>query len=360
MWSANRDLRVWLSSKLEESWSSTNINLNEELLEKLLENDQFSSLDTPIKLKVLFALLTSKRNVVVEHWDKVQRLLDLAQLDPVDWVKVTSGLLAPVNAGILAVEDLHHNPVFATVFEAIKTHLAHGQPLVFSTLESPYLSHTLLEPRASQNPQNKVTHFTLVKKTPRFTPASMPTKTGIQKIIQSQTRTSNPVVKSSVQKTTTVNSVTKPANSGTRSTTPGLPLLRKSTPIVNNSQQLTNIIKPNILKQPSLNPGRLTSTNIIDAVDTAEDRQKKIEKEERMREAGKNGETKKRPRNSSTNEQTNTKNVKRTMTPFIPTVVPEGGGVGVNLAPLLSKEPTDKIDPMQIDKSNMVFFVWQK
>jgi len=140
-----------------------------------------------------------------------------------------------------------------------------------------------------------------------------------------------------------------PARNGTPS------LLRKTTPIVNTPQP-TNNTKPNIVIKPSLNPGRLTSTPIIDVAETAETRQKKIEKEERMREAGKNGETRKRPRNQSTEQQT--KNVKKVVVPFttppvVPTGIPEtpiNHSViqnNNNFSPLLTKESFFILDNSQ-------------
>jgi len=117
---ANRDLRLWLSSKLEEPWSSTNINMNSELLDKLLEDGQFSSLDTPVKLKILFALLNSKKNVLMEQSVKIELLLGLALKDHVDWVKVMGSILKHVDQGTLALDELHYNQIFQGVYNQIK------------------------------------------------------------------------------------------------------------------------------------------------------------------------------------------------------------------------------------------------
>jgi len=194
-----------------------------------------------------------------------------------------------------------------------------------------------------------------VKKTPRFTPAVVPQKTSLQKIIQSQTRTSLPPAKAALRNS---GSGLLPNKTSTPRNTTVLPsLLRKATP-VNTAQQNNTSIKPNILKQ-SLNPGRLTSTPIIDVGDSAENRQKKIEKEERMREAGKN-ESKKRGRTPSTDQPTkNGKRIAPFMTPpLYPTGIPDQTH-SINFGTMFSKEKTDNLEPLQ-DKANpptMLFFV---
>jgi len=216
-------------------------------------------------------------------------------------------------------------------------------------------------PLAQNPPQN---HFSLVKKTPRFTPAVPVQKTSLQKIIQSQTRTTTAALgtKSSSALRNSGSLLTSNKTSTTRSNTTSS-LLRKTTPVNTpqppQQQQQNNSVKSNILKQ-SLNPGRLTSTPIIDVVDTAENRQKKIEKEERMREAGKN-ESKKRTRAPSTEQPA--KNVKRVV-PFTPPFIPgiPGDPAHMNFVPpLFTKEKTDTMEPLQ-DKPNssLLFFVWQK
>jgi len=216
----------------------------------------------------------------------------------------------------------------------------------------------------AQNPSQN--HFSLVKKTPRFTPAVPQQKTSLQKIIQSQTRTTTAALGTKSSSSALRNSgslLTSNKTSTTRSNTT-LSLLRKTTPVnpppqPAQQQQQNNSVKSNILKQ-SLNPGRLTSTPIIDVFDTAENRQKKIEKEERMREAGKN-ESKKRTRAPSTEQPA--KNVKRVV-PFTPPFIPgiPGDPAHMNFVPpLFTKEKTDTMEPLQ-DKPNssLLFFVWQK
>jgi len=53
----NRDIAIWLSSKLEEPWSSEKITsyLTSEMLQAI--KLKFSGLETVIKLRVLFAFL---------------------------------------------------------------------------------------------------------------------------------------------------------------------------------------------------------------------------------------------------------------------------------------------------------------
>jgi len=199
-----------------------------------------------------------------------------------------------------------------------------------------------------------------VKKTPRFTPAVPPQKTSLQKIIQSQTRVNTgPPTKSALRNSGSLLTNKTPPSTA-RNTT--VSLLRKTTPVnIPQQNNTSSNIKTNILKQ-SLNPGRLTSTPIIDAVDTAELRQKKIEKEERMREAGKN-ESKKRTRNPSTEPTKNVKRIPFSPPPYIPGMASDPSHINGFVPPMFSKEKTDTLESSLQDKANssaMLFFVWQK
>jgi len=314
--------------------------MTNDILDKLLETSQFSTLDTPIKLKILFALLQSnRRSITDENKEKVKELLRLALEDNVDWVSVMSSMLIHVDEGTLALEELKKNEVFQEVFNQIKSQLK--QPLAFSPLQCPYLSPSLLQKNTTST---ATVHFAVVKKTQRFTPTVPTQKTPLQKIIQSHSRTIVTTAKGIGNKPTTV-----------RSTTPATALLRKTTVPVNNNTQQTNLIKPStMIKQPSLSSGRVTSTPIIDVVDNAETRQKKLQKEEQMREAGKNGENSRKRSRTVSADQPQVKKI-ATQNNHVG-VVKNGVGlpeIGLKFAPMLSSpEPSNQTPPM--------FFVWQK
>jgi hypothetical protein len=90
-----RDVIIWLNSKLEDAWSSEKIAsfLTPELLESI--KAKFNLLDTSLKLKVFFSFLTLRKKQFSELENEINQILDLGKGDVEDdWVKVISQFLS--------------------------------------------------------------------------------------------------------------------------------------------------------------------------------------------------------------------------------------------------------------------------
>lgn len=162
---AERDLRLWLTSKLDEPWSSSKISASftKEIFQKILIH--FPTLDPPIKLKLLFSLLALKKSSQQELKDEIQQLIELGKKDTSEWVRVISVLLTRIGEGVLGLQELQENTIFASVFEHLKNLLETETP-IFYPMETPYLSHQLIDKKIleekSLNP-----HFKVLKKSTR-------------------------------------------------------------------------------------------------------------------------------------------------------------------------------------------------
>ncbi len=94
-----------LSSKLEGSWSSPKSSsfITQEILTKATE--KFDTLETSIKLKLLFASLTLRKNEQKQFRDEIQQLFSVAQVPNPreEWVQIIASILSDFNGtGFLA------------------------------------------------------------------------------------------------------------------------------------------------------------------------------------------------------------------------------------------------------------------
>jgi hypothetical protein len=92
------DLLYLLSQKLEGNWPSwKGENLTREVLENVLIEKNWFSLDVNLKLKLLFALTTLKKSVVKELSDVISKILVLASQDnnkESEWVLVIARIFS--------------------------------------------------------------------------------------------------------------------------------------------------------------------------------------------------------------------------------------------------------------------------
>lgn len=87
------DIEFWLTTKLEEPWSSEKL-CSLLTLENLTSIGlKFSNLETSIKLRTLFSFLGLRKKVLEELKSPIQTILHLALQDDDEWVRVISSIL---------------------------------------------------------------------------------------------------------------------------------------------------------------------------------------------------------------------------------------------------------------------------
>jgi len=157
--SLGRDVILWLNSKLEEPWSSDRLAplLTGEILESI--NSKFCNLETAIKLKVLFSLLSVRKKTLEELKASVEQLFILSEKDEDEWVRVISHMLSC----LLTEKNMNfssnfENQSFQTAKEEIiETVQQLPNGIQFYPLEYPYLS-TKLVSKLNQT-MNQNLHF---------------------------------------------------------------------------------------------------------------------------------------------------------------------------------------------------------
>lgn len=162
------DVELWLSSKLEEAWSSEKIcsSLTTETLTAI--RNKFSSLETSIKLRTLFSLLGLRKKLLDELNEPIKKLLEVASQDDDEWVRVVASILpillsfsdSSMASNAIPPFSISDNVnVFAKTFQGLSHFLEQNDfAPQFSPLESCYLSSSVFElpAYATQNP-----HFVL-------------------------------------------------------------------------------------------------------------------------------------------------------------------------------------------------------
>lgn len=115
--SSDRDLRLWLVSKLDGTWSSSKIStLTKDVLHGTLQI--FGTLETSLKLKLLFACVMAKNDVPAQ--DELHSLFETAKNDESEWVRVVASLLSTHESGSLNFDYLYENPTSKQVIEHLK------------------------------------------------------------------------------------------------------------------------------------------------------------------------------------------------------------------------------------------------
>lgn len=98
------DLLYFLSQKLEGNWPSwKGENLTREVLENVLIEKNWFTLDVNLKLKLLFALTTLKRSVLRELSDLISKILGLAFQEnnkESEWVLVIAKIFSNFMEGL--------------------------------------------------------------------------------------------------------------------------------------------------------------------------------------------------------------------------------------------------------------------
>ena len=90
------NVRIWLHSKLEKSWHGSHIAyaLTKDVLQHIVE--QWSDLDTTLKLRLLTALMSVKSSQLRTIQDGIAELISLTTEDADGWVKTMGEMLSTV------------------------------------------------------------------------------------------------------------------------------------------------------------------------------------------------------------------------------------------------------------------------
>lgn len=93
---AGDNVRIWLESKLEKPWSGTNVAylFTKDVL--ALIADQYGTLDTTLKLRLLSSLMAVKSAQLRTMQDEVQKIIALTVEDGDGWVQILGNLITTV------------------------------------------------------------------------------------------------------------------------------------------------------------------------------------------------------------------------------------------------------------------------
>jgi len=157
-----RDVTIWLTSKLEEPWSSQKITsyITSDFLQNI--KPRFSTLDTAIKTRFLLSFVNLKKKTLLELEKDITDILQIAQQDEDEWVQVMAKILSAISKEKQIFDaDLLNNEVFQNMRTDLSQELTQFGELQFCPLEYLYLSNKLIPTLPSVLTTN--THFKLKK-----------------------------------------------------------------------------------------------------------------------------------------------------------------------------------------------------
>lgn len=122
---ASDNVRIWLHSVLERPWCGSHVaySLNNDVLRLVVE--QWSSLDTTIKLRLLTTLLSIKPAQLRNTQDGLQKVTALAAEDNDGWVQCIGQLMTTAispDYPHFNFSALEKNPETSSMLETIKSH----------------------------------------------------------------------------------------------------------------------------------------------------------------------------------------------------------------------------------------------
>lgn len=174
--SIDRDVGLWLTSKLEEPWSSEKITsqITQELLSAI--KPKFSALEPNIKIGLLFSFLALRRKQISELEEPIKSIIQIGIEDEDEWVKTVSRLLYSLlakqpttesnnnqnNTAQIHINDTQFTEIRDTLMKTISTL---DRPFQFLPLEFRNLSTNLL-PNPLPQAHTENSHFKLKTKLP--------------------------------------------------------------------------------------------------------------------------------------------------------------------------------------------------
>ncbi|KAF9977838.1 hypothetical protein BGZ73_004751 [Actinomortierella ambigua] len=159
----------WLSQHLTAPWHGHQT-VASELTNDILLNirERWSQLDSPVRVSVLFSLISLKKAQQVELKQKCQELIDHACSDPDDWVRLIAQMLQDYpTEGTLRfnVEQFADQAQLGTQLENLEKRI-NSEGIKFHPKEWTYLNTSVWHPAGSKDPQEPSIHqhFVLKKK----------------------------------------------------------------------------------------------------------------------------------------------------------------------------------------------------
>lgn len=126
---ASDNVRIWLEAKLENPWCGTHVAylLNKDVLALII--NQWATLDTTLKLRLLSCLISVKPHALRPMIDEVQQIIALTPEDGDGWVQtlgqIVSTALRP-DAPEFNLSSLLTNPLTSPLLDTIKQQRAYG------------------------------------------------------------------------------------------------------------------------------------------------------------------------------------------------------------------------------------------
>lgn len=119
------NVRIWLHSVLEKPWCGSHVaySLNNDVLRLIVE--QWSTLDTTIKLRLLTTLLSIKPAQLRNTQEALQKVTALAADDNDGWVQSIGQLMSTAvspDYPHFNFSALEKNPETSSVLETVKSH----------------------------------------------------------------------------------------------------------------------------------------------------------------------------------------------------------------------------------------------
>jgi len=155
--SGEGNVELWLSSKLQEPWSSEKISslLTAEMLQDI--RSKFTTMETQLKLKILFAMLSMRKIALKELEAQIQELLSIGRADNDEWISVFCEMFETYPTDQTLKRDIS-NESFCNILHEMTVKLQHSPPQ-YVPLEYSYLNKKL-----TQLPPPLAPHFTLKRK----------------------------------------------------------------------------------------------------------------------------------------------------------------------------------------------------
>jgi len=118
----DRDMTVWLAAQLAQPWTAERVSsaLTSDVLKQV--ESKWSMIEPPVKLRVMLALVSSKRGTgKAANWDSIESLLNVAGQDQDEWVSVIANIVKTVtrNGSTPAIQHAQFKSMCTDVAEKL-------------------------------------------------------------------------------------------------------------------------------------------------------------------------------------------------------------------------------------------------
>jgi hypothetical protein len=139
----DRDWSVWLEDRLSDPWTADRVasSLNADVLQQVAA--KWASMTSPVKMRVMLAMVGSRRGPDPKVTEAFKNLLSLAASDEDEWVVVTGAMLRDLMTSERIVaptnEEEPGGAIYLSTLEAIRSVLSQSWVMDLQPLESLYL-----------------------------------------------------------------------------------------------------------------------------------------------------------------------------------------------------------------------------